>query len=417
MDEMEKASLSKQFIETLLQVPVSICGADSEELEAALRQYIPDFLKSNFPFFISRSMAESFEFSVIYHIINFIGLNFELFVFPYGGENASEPGTKKQALITGPYLVGQPDQDFCEEILQKGGKSMSLLIPFYHYCQELPVVSKSSVTDAMRTALKAVAGEEKDFLYRYYSPQSTGNISEAEPTEVKAEEAAMMEMLEQRYQFEKLMLQEVQQGNTKQAMEYYTKFSHASRSIVRTADPIRTTKNLGFSLNTMLRKSAEQAGIHPIYLDIISTNFAMLIENAGSTEELDDIKTHMIGAYCRFVQKQRLDQYSPLVRKAVTYLQVHLAESLTLNNVARGIKVSPSYLSRIFNQEVKESLSNYITRTRIEKAAQLLSFSQMSIQNIAFYVGFNNLNYFSRCFKKYESMTPTEYRSRTTLGA
>lgn len=181
---------------------------------------------------------------------------------------------------------------------------------------------------------------------------------------------------------------------------------------MRTEDPIRTSKNLGFSLNTMLRKSAELAGIHPVYLDIISSNFALLIENAYRMEEVEDIKFHMIGAYCRFVRTERLDQYSPLVRRAVTYIRLHLAEPLTLKQIAEGIRVSPSYLSRTFNREIGESVSNYIAGARVEKAAELLKFTGLPVQNIASYVGFANLNYFSRCFRLHKGTTPTQYRNR-----
>ena len=155
---------------------------------------------------------------------------------------------------------------------------------------------------------------------------------------------------------------------------------------------------------------------HPVYLDIISSNFAMLIENANSIRETEECKSQMISAYCRFVRKNRLDQYSPLVRKAVTYIRIHLADQLTLAGIAKGIRVSPSYLSRLFNRETGDSVSNFITKARVEKAAGLLSFSGMSIQNIAFYVGFGDLNYFSRCFKKYKKMTPTEYRASSSIG-
>lgn len=134
-------------------------------------------------------------------------------------------------------------------------------------------------------------------------------------------------------------------------------------------------------------------------------------------EDVDEINFQMIGAYCRFVQTYRLDQYSPMIRKAVTYLRIHLADPLTLGQIAAFVKVSPAYLSRTFNQEVGESISNYITRARVEKGAELLSFSRMSIQNIAAYVGFSDLNYFSRCFKKYMKMTPTAYRAASSVGA
>ena len=199
-------------------------------------------------------------------------------------------------------------------------------------------------------------------------------------------------------------------------MCYVNRYSDTCLVTATAADPLRTAKNLGFSLNTMLRKTAETTGIHPVYLDIISSNFAMLIENANSIREAEECKSQMISAYCRFVRKNRLDQYSPLVRKAVTYIRIHLADQLTLAGIAKGIRVSPSYLSRLFNRETGDSVSNFITKARVEKAAGLLSFSGMSIQNIAFYVGFGDLNYFSRCFKKYKKMTPTEYRASSSIG-
>lgn len=411
LEENERAALAGQFIEALLQVPVLRCRAGADELEAGFRRFIPDFLQRSFPFFFTREMAASLEPAVIYHLTDFAGLNFQLFLYEEAEGNG--PGRGLMTMMAGPYLAVKPDERFCEQVLQENGQSLSLLVPFQQFCLGLPVVSSSTMTEAMRTAVKAVTGETGGILYRHYEPQA----KQEQPALYQAgEEAAMMELLEERYGYEKLMLQEVGQGNTDRALDYYRLFSRASRSIVRTEDPIRTSKNLGFSLNTMLRKSAEQAGIHPVYLDIISTNFAMLIENAYRTEELDDIKFHMIGAYCRFVRTERLDRYSPLVRKAVTYMRVHLAEPLTLKQIAGGIRVSPSYLSRIFNRELGESVSNYITRARVEKAAELLRFTGMPIQSIAAYVGFANLNYFSRCFRKYKGVTPTLYRNAPRAG-
>lgn len=407
MDEREKAMIAKQFIETLLEVPVAICPPELSAMEAAIKQYIPEFLKNQVPFFITETMARSFEPMVLYHITDFIHFNFNLFLY--------RSGDGQELLIAGPYLLHQPDQQFCEEVLQDNGLTVSLMMPFLEYCQALPIVSNSTMLLASRTALKVINGCGDEAPYRHYQPQATHQNEAANLTTYGAEEAAM-ELLEQRYRYEKLMLQEVAQGNADMALSYYRQFSMASRSIVRTEDPVRTSKNLGFSLNTMLRKSAETAGIHPIYLDIISSNFAMLIENSNKLEELEEFKFQMISAYCRFVQKYRLDEYSPLVRKAVTYIRVHLSDQLSLRQIASGIKVSPSYLSRIFNQETGDSISSFITRARVEKAAELLSFSRMPVQNVAAYVGFSDLNYFSRCFKKWMGKTPSEYRAESTIG-
>lgn len=409
LEEHERAGLAGQFIEALLQVPVLCCRAGAGELEAGFKRFLPDFMKNSFPFFLSREMLESLEPSVIYHMTDFAGLNFQMFLYEGERGEQSAEAAAFHAFVAGPYLAVKPDEPYCERILQENGQSLSLMVPFRQFCLGLPIVSTSVMIGAMRTAVKAVTGEEGDVLYRHYEPREK---KEQSPLYQSGGEEAVMELLEERYRYEKLMLQEVRQGNTDKALHYYRQFSRASRSIVRTEDPIRTSKNLGFSLNTMLRKSAELAGIHPVYLDIISSNFALLIENAYRMEEVEDIKFHMIGAYCRFVRTERLDQYSPLVRRAVTYIRLHLAEPLTLKQIAEGIRVSPSYLSRTFNREIGESVSNYIAGARVEKAAELLKFTGLPVQNIAAYVGFANLNYFSRCFRLHKGMTPTQYRNR-----
>ena len=82
---------------------------------------------------------------------------------------------------------------------------------------------------AMRTAVKAVTGEEGDVLYRHYEPREK---KEQSPLYQSGGEEAVMELLEERYRYEKLMLQEVRQGNTDKALHYYRQFSRASRSIV-----------------------------------------------------------------------------------------------------------------------------------------------------------------------------------------
>lgn len=405
MEEQEKALIARQFIEVMLKVPVILCPARLEEIEAGIKGYMPDFIKNTFPFFITQTMVESMKEGTLYHITDFLELNFSLFLYE-GGE---------KALVAGPYLTYPADTAFCEQVLQDNGKNLSLLVPFSQFCLTLPVIGNSQILEVIRTAMKTVAGRDEDAPYQHYEPQKRYDreISSLSPEGV---DEASMELLEHRYYYENLLLQEVAQGNQDAALRYYRQFSQDSRSIIRTEDPLRTAKNLGFSLNTMLRKSAETAGIHPVYLDIISSNFAMLMENSGSLREAEECKSQMISAYCRFVQKHRLGQYPPLVRKAITYIRIHLADQLTLPSIAAGIRVSPSYLSRIFNQETGDSISNYIVRARVEKAAGLLSFSGMSIQNIAFYVGFGDLNYFSRCFKKHKKKTPSEYRASSSIG-
>lgn len=395
----EKAELAARFIEELLDIPVQLCQKEHTAISTCMRQNQPNFLLENFLPFFTPQMTESLCMNALYHVTDYTGLNYNLLLYGDGGF----------VLMTGPYLSAPPDKAFCEGILQKNSRTLSLLVPLYQFYLTLPVVGNSTVISASRTAIKTINRYADEIPYLHFQPYSNYRHEVANLSPEGVDEA-QMELIEHRYYYENLMLQEVRQGNQDRALAYFREFHRAGQSINRTADPLRTRKNLSFSLNTMLRKSVEEAGIHPVYLDIISSNFAMLIENAARVEEIGEIQSHMVSAYSRFVQKNRLDQYSPMIRRAITYIHIHLADTLSLTQIAGGIRVSASYLSRTFNQEAGESISCYISRARVEKAAELLAFSSMSVQNIAAYVGFSDLNYFSRCFKKYKNVTPTEYR-------
>ena len=72
--------------------------------------------------------------------------------------------------------------------------------------------------------------------------------------------------------------------------------------------------------------------------------------------------------------------------------------------------LSESYLCRFFKNAMGVSITSYINKIRVEKAAILLKNTDESVTDIAFNVGFSDLNYFSRTFKKIMNCTPKEYK-------
>ena len=78
--------------------------------------------------------------------------------------------------------------------------------------------------------------------------------------------------------------------------------------------------------------------------------------------------------------------------------------------VARNLGISPSYLSRLFKKETGICLQDYINDVRLERAANLLIYSEESIPKIAEYVNFPSQSYFGKLFKEKMHMTPRQYR-------
>ncbi|MBO9596581.1 MAG: response regulator [Cohnella sp.] len=126
-------------------------------------------------------------------------------------------------------------------------------------------------------------------------------------------------------------------------------------------------------------------------------------------------------SWCRRVVQSSMEAlfaeqaYSPdIIRKITAYIDDHLAEEFTRQQIAEFVHFNPAYLSRLFKREIGASLTDYILAKRIEKAKRLLATTRMKISDIAAAVGYDNIPYFSRKFKRVTNLTPFEYRKLHT---
>jgi len=101
------------------------------------------------------------------------------------------------------------------------------------------------------------------------------------------------------------------------------------------------------------------------------------------------------------------------IRDLKEYLATHYSETVSLDQLAGKYGMSASHLSRIFSQTCGLTLFEYLNRLRIEKACHLLKHSELPVIDISATVGYNNLSFFNRYFRRITGMTPREYRFRT----
>jgi YesN/AraC family two-component response regulator len=109
-------------------------------------------------------------------------------------------------------------------------------------------------------------------------------------------------------------------------------------------------------------------------------------------------------------QARRSDDAS--LRQILDYIEDHLQEQLTREDIAHFVHFHPSYLSRFFRKKTGWSLSEYIVRQRIEHAKLLLAQSELRIGHIMNQLGYDNLSHFTRTFKKMTGYTPLQYRNK-----
>ncbi len=106
-------------------------------------------------------------------------------------------------------------------------------------------------------------------------------------------------------------------------------------------------------------------------------------------------------------------QFKSQLTEAIRYVDEHFTDAnLSLNEVAKEVNMSPSYLSAMFSRENELTFVEYITSKRMEQAKKLLLTTAEKTQAIAEAVGYRDPHYFSYIFKKTYKMSPKEYRSK-----
>ena len=100
------------------------------------------------------------------------------------------------------------------------------------------------------------------------------------------------------------------------------------------------------------------------------------------------------------------------VREVRAYISEHYGEKLTLDSLSKRFFINKYYLAKIFKEQYGYTVNACIAQVRIGKAKELLRFSDRSVEAISFDCGFTDPNYFARCFKKVEGVSPSEYRQR-----
>jgi AraC-like DNA-binding protein/ligand-binding sensor protein len=106
------------------------------------------------------------------------------------------------------------------------------------------------------------------------------------------------------------------------------------------------------------------------------------------------------------------NQEHPAIRRARVFIHDHMEDELTLSKVANVVNMSATYFSEKFREATGITFVEFVTRTRVEKACNLLQNPQRRISEVAFAVGFQSLSQFNRAFKRFTGSSPSEYRER-----
>ncbi len=123
-----------------------------------------------------------------------------------------------------------------------------------------------------------------------------------------------------------------------------------------------------FTHNALLKKACELEGISTVYLQNLYNTNLDKIELSNDFNELYNLIFNMIIDYCDAINNHKLKYYSPLVKKAINFINLNLSSDLSVKDLADLFYVSPTYLARLFKKEVNSSIVEYINTQKIKRS-------------------------------------------------
>lgn len=313
----------------------------------------------------------------------------------------------------GPYLLEVPAKEALAQKYSSLFLTQETAEQVQQYYAALPIIEDENLLLTIASTLgTSLWGSEDDFSTEYVNyaiPDRETPIAVVPYRRENSEQKFSLSVLEENYANEKLLMDAVSQGKLhKVNVVASTVFTNGTDS--RVSDSLRNRKNYLVILKTLLRKAAEQGGVHPFHLHKTSSYYAERIESLTSLKASLNLQEEMIRNYCLLVKYHSLSKYSYIIGKAITIINYDIQTDLSLKSLADQLNVSPAYLSGLFKKECKCTLTDYVNKMRIEQAIGLLRNTEKQVQTIAYECGFQDPNYFIRIFKKYTGMTPNQYR-------
>ncbi len=211
------------------------------------------------------------------------------------------------------------------------------------------------------------------------------------------------------YQEERRILDAVKEGNVEEAVRLSKEMDS---NIGRLGESeVEHWRNLSIVAATICARAAIEGGVMPSVAYRLS---GFYINKSTACKDITQIlvyRNHAIEELAKKVREQKEKRHtSSYTEQCKDYVYGHYREKIYLDNIADTLGISSSYLSRLFKKETGNSLQDFINDVRVEKAINLLLYSEETLPGIAEYVNFPSQSYFGKIFKQKMQMTPKQYR-------
>lgn len=146
--------------------------------------------------------------------------------------------------------------------------------------------------------------------------------------------------------------------------------------------------------------------------DVFPFQLSVSLDGVDRSSELEQRMAEAAAGVIEALRIKRRGRYKDPIEAAKSYIEEHLCRDISLEEVAERIGLNASYFSQLFKQSTGETFVQYRIRRRMERAKLLLAQPHMNITDISFEIGYADHPHFTKTFKKWAGVTPSEYREK-----
>ncbi len=314
-----------------------------------------------------------------------------------------------ELMSLGPFLEKHMEDGDILEIMRDNHIPEHLLANISSFYDGLPVVENTDTLESLVLCLATGLFGQEYHIVRLpeYDTVFLGYNQAVQQFHEDPELA--LASIGERYEVENQLLDAISAGDYDHAHSVFQKFL-TYRITPRAEDPVRNQQHIAIIFNTLFRKAVERSGVHPLYIDDLSTKFAVLINKTESMNALDSLTKEMVHKYCLLVKNYAMKGYASVTKEIISYIDFHYTEDLSLNFFADMFSLTRTYLSSLFKNDTGTTLTDHIHQVRMRKAISLINSTALPVTVIATTCGYNDINYFIRIFKRTYGLSPKQYR-------
>ena len=214
------------------------------------------------------------------------------------------------------------------------------------------------------------------------------------------------------YELEQTLMSMISRGDSA-ALHEWTSAAPAVRGGILALEELRQMKNTFVVTATLVSRAAIRGGMTAEDALSLSDSFIRSCELLSAPDKIMNLQYHMLFEFTERVERIRLGSSPTKLAVAVAnYVQHHLSEPISAEELAGELYLSRPHLSAKFKKETGQTLTDFILRAKTEEAKRLLRYTDKSVTAIGAYLGFSSPGHFSRVFRRYAGRTPSEYRER-----